>query len=72
MGVRVRVDSSGCLSSGRCVAAAPAVFSFDADRLAQAAEGETALALDDAIAIARGCPALVIEVIGEDGGPIDL
>jgi ferredoxin len=71
MGVRVRVDSSGCLSSGRCVAAAPGVFSFDADRLAHAAEGETALALEDAVAIARGCPALVIEVIGDDGEPVD-
>jgi ferredoxin len=72
MGVRVRVDSSGCLSSGRCVAAAPEVFSFDADRLAQAVDGETALAVDEALAIARGCPALVIEVLGEDGEPVEL
>jgi ferredoxin len=72
MGVRVRVDSSGCLSSGRCVAAAPDVFSFDADRLAQAAVGETALALEDAVVIARACPALVIEVLGEDGEALDL
>ena len=70
--MRVRVDSSGCLSSGRCIAAAPEVFSFDADRLSRAAEGETELALDDALAIARACPALVIEVIGEDGEAIDL
>jgi ferredoxin len=72
MGVRVRVDSSGCLSSGRCVAAAPDVFAFDADRLARAAEGEAPLALEDALAIARGCPALVIEVLGDDGEAIDL
>jgi ferredoxin len=72
MGVRVRVDRNGCMSSGRCIAAAPEVFAFDADRLARAVEGETALALDDALAIARGCPALAIEVLGEDGEPVDL
>ena len=70
--MRVRVDRNGCMSSGRCIAAAPEVFAFDADRLARAAEGETALALDDALAIARGCPALAIDVLDEDGEPVDL
>jgi len=70
--VRVRVDRNGCMSSGRCIAAAPDVFTFDADRLARAAEGETPLALDDALAIARGCPALAIDVLGEDGEPVEL
>ena len=32
--MRVRVDRNGCMSSGRCIAAAPDVFTFDADRLA--------------------------------------
>jgi ferredoxin len=72
MGVRIRVDSNGCLSSGRCVAAAPEVFSFDADRLARAAAGAISLALEDAVAIARGCPAQVIDVLDEDGEPLEL
>jgi ferredoxin len=71
MGARVRVDRNGCLSSGRCIAAAAAVFSFDADRLAQAAPGETALTRDEALEIARACPALAIDVLGDDGEPID-
>jgi ferredoxin len=72
MGVRVRVDRNGCMSSGRCIAAAPEVFVWDADRLARAAAGETPLTLDDALAIARGCPALAIDVLDENGEPVDL
>jgi ferredoxin len=72
MGARVRVDRNGCLSSGRCVAAAPAIFAFDDDRLAHAPEGETALTRDEALAIARRCPALAIDVLDDDGEPIEL
>jgi ferredoxin len=69
--VRVRVDRQSCQSSGRCVAAAPEAFAFDAERLAAVAPGAAALPPERACEIARACPALAIEVLGEDGEPID-
>jgi ferredoxin len=72
MGHRLRVDRASCQSSGRCIAAAPAVFGFDADRLAELRAGAPALPLAEALGIARGCPALAIDVLGEDGEPVDL
>ena len=71
MGFRLRVDATSCQSSGRCVAASPEVFAFDGDRLARLREGAPALPLEEALAIARGCPALAIEVLGDDGEPLD-
>jgi ferredoxin len=71
VGVRVRVDRQSCQSSGRCVAAAPEAFAFDAEHLAALVPGAPALARERALAIARGCPALAIEVLGEDGAPLD-
>ncbi len=72
MTVRVRVDRQSCQSSGRCVGAAPATFGFDADRLARVEPGAGELPLERALEIARGCPALAIEVLGEDGEPVEL
>jgi ferredoxin len=70
--VRVRVDRDSCQSSGRCVAAAPETFAFDADRLAEVGPGAAALTPERAREIALGCPALAIEVLGDDGEPIEL
>jgi ferredoxin len=72
VGVRVRVDRESCQSSGRCVAAAPATFGFDPDRLAQVDPGAPELPLARALDIARGCPALAIDVLGDDGEPLEL
>jgi ferredoxin len=71
MGHRLRVDRTSCQSSGRCVAAAPERFELDADRLARLRAGAPELALPAALALARGCPALAIEVLDDDGEPID-
>ena len=72
MGIRVRVDPQSCLSSGRCLAAAPEAFAFDGDRLARATLAAGELGLERARAIARSCPALAIEVFDERGEPVEL
>jgi ferredoxin len=72
MAIRVRVDPDSCQSSGRCLAAAPEAFFFDPDRLARTTPAAAELDLDRAREIARGCPALAIEVYDEDGELLDL
>ena len=72
MAIRVRVDRNGCLSSGRCISAAPGAFAFDGDRLAEATAGAGALSLEQAREIARGCPALAIELFDEAGELLEL
>jgi hypothetical protein len=54
------------------VAAAPETFAFDADRLAEVGPGAAALTPERAREIALGCPALAIEVLGDDGEPVEL
>jgi ferredoxin len=71
LGYRLQVDRTSCQSSGRCVAAAPERFELDEERLARLRAGGPALPLEVALEIARNCPALAIEVFGEDGRPID-
>jgi ferredoxin len=53
---RVAVDKQSCLSSGRCVEAAPEAFRFDADLLGEATEAARELPGDRLEAIARACP----------------
>jgi ferredoxin len=65
MGIRVRVDANSCQSSGRCIASAPEAFAFDGDRLAKAVGEGAGLSRERALEIARGCPALAIEVFDE-------
>jgi len=71
VGYRLRVDRASCQSSGRCIAAAPERLELDDDRLARLRAGAPELPLAEALALARGCPALAIEVLGDDGEPID-
>jgi ferredoxin len=61
----VAVDKQSCLSSGRCVEAAPEAFRFDVDLLGEATE--TALELPESRleAIARACPGLAIALLRE-------
>jgi ferredoxin len=72
MGIRVRVDRESCQSSGRCLTAAPEAFTFDGDRLAETTPGAGRLSLEEAREIARGCPALAIEVFDERGELVEL
>jgi ferredoxin len=72
VGYRPRVDKHSCQSSGRCLAAAPAAFRWDADSLAEPVPG--APLPDDAtlLQIARDCPALAISLHDEGGREVDL
>lgn len=62
MALSAEVDKDLCMSSGKCVADAPGVFSFDDDELSEVT-GHPA-SLDDArlVEIARTCPAGAISL----------
>jgi ferredoxin len=66
--LRVEVDKQSCLSSGRCVEAAPGAFRFDVDHLAEATERALALPESQLEAIARACPGLAIWLEREGEG----
>jgi ferredoxin len=70
MSYTVRIDKQGCLSSGRCIGAAPDAFAWDEDRLADARPAAAGLARERLIAIARGCPSLSITILDEDRNEI--
>jgi ferredoxin len=72
MAFTLRVDKQSCQSSGRCVGAAPGAFALDADHLAEALPGAAQLSGEQALAIARGCPALAIHVLDEAGEEVEL
>ena len=67
---RAVVDKQSCLSSGRCIDAAPDVFHYDDDRLAEASPA--ALPLEKLLAIARNCPSIAITVFDDDGNEVEL
>jgi ferredoxin len=71
VGYRARVDKQSCQSSGRCLAAAPQAFVWDADHLAEVRPGA---ALPDAelVRIARDCPAMAIALLDDSGREVDL
>ena len=71
MGRSVRIDKQSCLSSGRCVDAAPEGFGFDADHLGDVREPAAGLPLGELLAIALNCPSCSITVYDEDGNEID-
>ena len=61
----VIVDKQSCLSSGRCVAAEPGAFRFDADRLAEATLAALELPEARLEAVALACPGLAISLSRE-------
>ena len=65
------MDQRSCQSSGRCIDAAPQAFSFDEDRLADAAAGVADVDRDTLLAIARACPAIAISVYDDDGNEVE-
>jgi ferredoxin len=71
MGYRARVDKLSCQSSGRCLAAAPEAFAWDADHLAEPRAGAR-LADGALLRIARDCPAMAIALLDERGNEVDL
>ncbi|MEX2207912.1 MAG: ferredoxin [Myxococcota bacterium] len=70
MSYTVRIDKQSCLSSGRCIAAAPEALAWDEDQLADARPAAGSLSRERLIAIARGCPSLSITVLDEDRNEI--
>ena len=70
MGCHVRIDKQGCLSSGRCVSAAPEAFGWDEDHLADVRPAAASLSRDGLVAIARNCPSLSITVLDENQNEI--
>lgn len=59
---RVTVDDTLCVSSGGCVADAPAAFVFDEDEIAHATAEAPSMAGGELVRIARNCPLGAIEV----------
>jgi ferredoxin len=72
MGYRVRIDLQSCLSSGRCVGAAPGAFGLDADHLAEVLPGVARLSDEQILEIARSCPAFAVLVSDADGNEVDV
>lgn len=66
------VDKDVCISSGVCVADAPAAFRFDDDELAEPTHAVPALPDDVLLAVARGCPSGAISLTDEHGAPVDV
>jgi ferredoxin len=62
---KVVVDKQSCLSSGRCVEAAPEAFRFDGDWLGEPTEAALELSEARLEAIARACPGLAIALLRE-------
>jgi ferredoxin len=70
--LRARVDKLSCQSSGRCIDAAPELFSADADHLAEVRVPAPAAANERLLRIARDCPAMAIALFDEKGREVDL
>jgi ferredoxin len=71
LNTRAEVDEDTCVSSGKCVAMAPASFAFDDDEIAHAVNGAATLNRGQLITIGRTCPSGAIRVF-EGDEPVDL
>jgi len=71
MSWQVRIDKESCQSSGRCVQAAPALFHWDPDHLAEAGPVPEGLSPQRLRAIARDCPAMAILLYDSSGRELD-
>lgn len=70
--VRVRIDRETCLSSQTCVRHLPEVFEIDDEGVAAVLPAVRDADVVDLVEAARGCPVGAIEVLGEDGQPLDI
>jgi len=67
----VRIDKDQCVSAGKCVADAPAVFVFDEDELAEVLPGAAAALSDEQLVrLARQCPGRAILLTDSDGNDV--
>lgn len=69
---RIVIDQDLCISSGRCVADAPALFGFDDDELAVVVGDADQLDQDRLIRVARSCPGQAISIVTADGDEVPL
>ncbi len=67
----VFVDAGECISSGKCVAAAPGFFVFDADELSSIDPAGPRPADDVLLRIARDCPGGAIR-LRQDGADVEV
>ena len=72
MGYTVKIDKQSCLSSGRCVAVAPAAFGLDDDQLAEVLGDAASLPDERLLAIAKACPSYAILLYDEQGQEVEL
>ena len=68
----VRIDKRSCLSSGRCIEGAPAVFAWDEDDLAEVRPGAPELPKQRLLELARNCPGLAIAICDDEGRELEL
>lgn len=69
---KVVIDKQSCMSSERCVLAAPEAFGLDVDHLGDVRPSAADLPVGTLVEIAKTCPALAITVFDEDGNEIEL
>ena len=72
MPLRIEIDQSLCLSSGKCVGDAPDVFAFDDDEIAYVVTDQHGLDDRTVLRIARSCPGQAVIVRDESGALVDL
>ena len=70
--LRIEIDQSLCLSSGKCVGDAPEVFAFDADEIAYVVTEQHDLDDRTVLRIARSCPGQAVIVRDESGEVVEL
>jgi ferredoxin len=71
MAYQVDVVKDVCISSGKCVADAPAVFRFDEEEIAEPTGGPHSLTDAQLVEIARTCPTGAI-TLRENGTEVPL
>ena len=72
MGYTAKVDRELCVSAGACVEAAPKVFGWDDEHLAEVLPGAEDATNDKLLECAKACPATAIFLYDEDGKEVDL
>ena len=69
---RIEIDRDRCISSGRCVADEPSLFTFDDDELATVIGSAVEHTADRLIRLARNCPGEAITLVDADGEVVSL
>ena len=65
--ITVRIQRSGCISTGACVKAAPEVFRLDSRQLVTFVEAPAEIDEDRLVDACQFCPVGALEAVAEDG-----